>query len=80
MHLPGGGVDQERRRRLVPLQHLLDAVQVLRQGLRRHADVLDERYRLRPVAQAEQRRQRGVAELLHPGHFLSDRPNAATAR
>ena len=59
---PGAGVDEERGRRLVPLQDLLDAVQVDRQHLGRHADVLDEGHRLGRAAQAVQAGQGHLAQ------------------
>ena len=42
VNLSGRGVNEVRRRRLVPLQHFLHPVQISRQNLHGHADVFDE--------------------------------------
>ncbi len=61
--LPDAGVDQECRRQFVPLQQILDAMQIIRQALRWDADVLEECQRLGRAAQTVQRRERCLTNL-----------------
>ena len=51
VHLPRAGVHEKRRRHLRLLQHLLHLMQVNRQRLDRHANVLDKGDRLRASLQ-----------------------------
>jgi hypothetical protein len=63
MHLAGASVNEERCRRLILLQDLLNAAQINRQHINRHANVLDEGDRLGPAAQTIKTRQHRFAQL-----------------
>src|SRR5205814_5189528 len=63
VHLSGAGMDQKRSGGLVLLEDLLNAAEILGQGVDRHADVLDERQWLRAAFEPVKAWQGHLAQL-----------------